>query len=122
MKLLKDLFEITESSAHESGFSTTIKLFPGHIVYEGHFPGHPITPGVMQLQIVHELRETHLGKSIKLIAVDDCKFLKIVNPEQEKELRIEVEFVETDSVLHVRAVGKHDADTFLKLKATYQFF
>jgi 3-hydroxyacyl-[acyl-carrier-protein] dehydratase len=121
VKLINDLFEITESSAHESGFITTIKLFPGHIVYEGHFPGHPITPGVMQLQIVHELIETHFGKTIKLIAVDDCKFLKIVNPEQEKELRIAVEFAVTDSVLHVRAMGKHDADTFLKLRGTYQF-
>jgi len=122
VKLLNDLFEITESSAHESGFITTIKLFPDHIVYVGHFPSQPITPGVMQLQIVHELIEAHFGKPINLIAVDDCKFLKIVNPEQTKELKIAVEFAVTDSVLHVRAVGKHDADMFLKLKGTYQFF
>jgi 3-hydroxyacyl-[acyl-carrier-protein] dehydratase len=87
----------------------------------GHFPGRPITPGVTQLQIVHELMENHFGKTIRLIAVDDCKFLKIVNPDEGKQLKISVQFAVTDSVLHVKAVGTDDAHTFLKLKGRYQF-
>ena len=119
MKLLEDLFEIVESTPIETGFTTTIRLFPGHIIYSGHFPGHPITPGVVQLQIVHELMENHLGKSLKLVTVDDCKFLKIIDPEETNEVQISVEYVLNNSLLHVKAAGKYDIYTFLKLKGSY---
>jgi 3-hydroxyacyl-[acyl-carrier-protein] dehydratase len=121
LKLLHTLFEITQSSANESSFIATIKLFPAHIIYSGHFPGHPVTPGVVQLQIIHELIENHFGKSIKLIALDDCKFLKIVNPEERKQIQISVEFVVNDPLLQVRAAGKYDLDIFIKLKGIYRF-
>jgi 3-hydroxyacyl-[acyl-carrier-protein] dehydratase len=121
LKLLHNLFDITESLANESSFIVKIKLFPGHIIYSGHFPGYPVTPGAVQLQIIHELIENHFGKSIKLIALDDCKFLKIVNPEERKQIQISVEFVINDPLLQVRAAGKYDLDIFIKLKGIYRF-
>jgi 3-hydroxyacyl-[acyl-carrier-protein] dehydratase len=120
VKLLDDLFQIVDNETAESGFSTTIKLFPDHLIYAGHFPGHPITPGVIQLQIVHELMENHLGKSLQLIAIDDCKFLKIVNPESEDKIQISVLYATESSLLHVQASGKCETDTFFKLKGSYK--
>jgi len=120
MKLLNDLFEITESSANESGLTVIIKLFAGHIIYSGHFPGHPVTPGAVQLQIIHELLEHHFGKRIQLIALDDCKFLKIVNPEKQEEIRIAIQFNVDGQLLQVTVLGNEGEDVFLKLKGKYR--
>ena len=120
MKLLDDLFQTIDFETTESGFSTTIKLFPDHKIYAGHFPGHPVTPGVVQLQIVHELMENHLGRSLQLIGIDDCKFLKIINPEELDEIQISVLYITDDSLLHVKASGKCESVTFFKLKGSYK--
>jgi len=120
VKLLDDLFQIIDFEATESGFSTAIKLFSDHKIYAGHFPGHPITPGVVQLQIVHELMENHLGKSLQLIGIDDCKFLKKINPEEQDKIQISVLYVTDSSLLHVRASGKCETGTFFRLKGSYK--
>jgi len=121
VKLLDDLFQIVHSETTETGFSTTIKLNPDHIIYGGHFPDHPVTPGVVQMQIVHELVENHLGKNLQLTEIDDCKFLKIVNPGERDELQISIQHTTDNDRLHVKATGKCDTDPVFKLKATYVF-
>jgi 3-hydroxyacyl-[acyl-carrier-protein] dehydratase len=102
------------------GFTTTIKLNSDHIVYAGHFPGHPVTPGVIQLQIVHELSERHLRGNLRLLTMSQSKFLKILNPEETSLLTIQVDFTRVDELLHIRAKGEHDTDIFFKLDGTYQ--
>ena len=119
MKLINDLFEILESSVSETGFTTTIKLNPDHIVYSGHFPGHPVTPGVIQLQIVHELSEKHFQRNLRLLTMSQSKFLKILNPEQTSHLSIHIEFTRADEILHIKARGEYGSDIFFKLDGMY---
>jgi 3-hydroxyacyl-[acyl-carrier-protein] dehydratase len=121
LKLINDLFEILESSVNEMGFTTTIKLNPDHVVYSGHFPGHPVTPGVIQLQIVHELSERHFRRSLRLLTMSQSKFLEILNPEQTPHLIIHIEFTRADELLHVKARGEYGSDIFFKLDGMYQF-
>lgn len=121
MKLINDLFEILESSVSEMGFITTIKLNPAHIIYSGHFPGHPVTPGVIQLQIVHELSEKHFRRNLKLLTMSQSKFLKILNPEETPHLTIHIEFTIADELLHIKARGEYGTDIFFKLDGMYQF-
>ena len=117
MKLIDGLFEVLESSVAEAGFITTIKLNAGHIVYSGHFPGHPVTPGVIQIQIVHELSEKHFQQKLKLLTMSQCKFLKILNPEETSLIAIHVEFTRTDELLHIKASGEDGTGVFFKLNA-----
>ena len=119
MKLLNSLFEIIESSDSTSGFSVRVRLFPDHVVYKGHFPGYPVTPGVIFIQMIHELIEHSLGKAIRLVEISNCKFLKIVNPEKESSLVITADVALKDELLHVKALGKNNSGIFLKLDAVY---
>jgi 3-hydroxyacyl-[acyl-carrier-protein] dehydratase len=119
MKLLDNLFEIVERSDTSSGFSVTIQIASNHIVYKGHFPGYPVTPGVVFIQIIHELLELHLKKAIRLIEISNCKFLKIVNPEKETNAVISADLVWRDELLHVKASGKNNTGSFFKLHAIY---
>ena len=112
---------IVETSVSEVGFITTIKLNSGHIVYAGHFPGHPVTPGVIQMQIVHELLEQHFCKNLKLITVSQCKFLKILNPNETSLLVIHIELNRKDELIDIKASGANGTDIFFKLNSSYQF-
>lgn len=119
MKLINDLFEIVEISGNESALTAAIKLFPDHIIYKGHFPGYPVTPGVIHVQIVHELLEMHFGRKIKLIEMPGCKFLKVLNPLEVDRIMVSIEFADKDKLYHVKASGKNGSDIFFKLTAIY---
>ncbi len=119
MKLLNDLFEIIDSSGNSSGFSVTIRIKSDHIVYKGHFPGYPVTPGVVFIQMMHELIEHRLKKTIRLVEMSNCKFLKIVNPEKESTATISVDIVLKDKLLHVKAWGENNSGKFLKFDGVY---
>jgi 3-hydroxyacyl-[acyl-carrier-protein] dehydratase len=121
LKLIDGLFEVIESSVAEAGFNTTIKLNAGHIVYSGHFPGHPVTPGVIQIQIVHELTEKYFQKKLKLLSMSQCKFLKILNPAEAPVIVIHIEYKRTDELLDIKASGGDGTDVTFKLNADYRF-
>jgi len=121
MKLLDDFFIVLERSVTETGFYTTIQLNPDHLVYTGHFPGFPVTPGVVQLQIVHELLEKHLGRKLKLKTIPQCKFLKVLDPNETAQLVVHVEFTRMDELLHIKAWSENGPDIYFKLNAFYQF-
>lgn len=120
LKLINDFFEVLDHSVDVAGFSTTIQLNPRHIVYAGHFPGHPVTPGVIQLQIVHELLEKHVGRNLQLITVLRCKFLKILNPDETPRIVVSVECNRRGEQLQIRARGQQGTAVFFKLDSAYQ--
>jgi 3-hydroxyacyl-[acyl-carrier-protein] dehydratase len=121
LTLINDLFVVLETSDSEAGFITTIELNPGHIVYSGHFPGHPVTPAVIQMQIVHELLEKYFCKNLKLITMNRCKFLKILNPNETSRVVIHVELTRIDEHLNIKARGENGTDIFFKLNSVYEF-
>lgn len=82
MKLLHSLFDI--KSIH--GQSFTIRLHPEHAIYQVHFPGHPITPGVFILQIITELAETRTGQKLLLQDIKNLKFIRPLIPEKDCDL------------------------------------
>lgn len=109
-----------EASVTEVGFSAMIKLNPVHIVFSGHFPGHPVTPGVIQMQIVHELLEEYVCQPLKLNTMDRCKFLKILNPEETDRLVVSAEWSKINGLLQVKARGESNALVFFKMEAVYR--
>ncbi len=121
MTLINDLFVVLESKNSEMDFITTIELNAGHIIYSGHFPGHPVTPGVIQMQIVHELLEKHFGRSLQLTTMMQCKFLKILNPVEIPRLTVFIEFKRIDELLNIKARGKNGVDIFFKIESAYRF-
>ncbi len=85
--LLGDFFNITKTQILENNlFLLRVSLNPQHPIFEGHFPGNPIVPGVCLTQMAKELIETQLQKPFNLIKADNIKFTAIVNPNLNPEL------------------------------------
>ena len=70
----------------------TVRLLPESPVYQGHFPGYPITPGVCLVEIALELiaemagQAGHDGK-VRLVAAKNIKFTSPIIPTSGTELR-----------------------------------
>jgi 3-hydroxyacyl-[acyl-carrier-protein] dehydratase len=89
MKLKNSFFTIEESS---SATQIVVRLNSEHPIYQAHFPGEPITPGVCIIQIAKELLEEALQRGnycendknwqgqYHLVAVKNVKFLAPISP------------------------------------------
>ena len=65
----------------------TVLLLPESPVYQGHFPGYAITPGVCLVQMALELIGEKAGRKVRLVAAKNIKFVAPVFPAEGTELR-----------------------------------
>lgn len=66
-----------------------LDLQPGHSCFSGHFDGHPILPGVVELHWAATLARSRFGFSDPLREVLQLKFRQIAIPPRMVELQIE---------------------------------
>jgi hypothetical protein len=77
------------------GAAKGIFRFPGDLpVFRGHFPGHPLVPGVYQLAAMAEVAACALGRTVEIRFVDRAKWSAPARPDQ--ELTVEVEWYAID--------------------------
>lgn len=121
--LFKDKFyTIKAASKEDNVFSYSIKLNKDHAIFSGHFPGNPVTPGVVQMEIIKELVRESLPKPIKLDSMSNCKFLAILNPETVDEVEVILYLTENDNgQFKLNAVIQNSNAIFLKMSALYSF-
>lgn len=118
--LLKDFFDIMELESLENKLNAKIKLNSKHRIYKGHFPSNPVTPGVVQIQMVKEILEYFFKKELKLISVSRCKFLRILNPNENPVVTFQMEISNLENKIKVSATGEINGNSFFKMNATYQ--
>lgn len=120
MKLLNDFFRIEQSSQYGDNACHRIQLNPGHVIYQAHFPGNPITPGVCVIQIVGELLSELVGKRLVLSKVNNVKFLSTLSPAVEAAVDVTLSSItEHDGELKVKAIVKGEKEVYSKLSLTY---
>ena len=116
---LNDFFKIVNQNSTSETITSEIELNANHKIFDGHFPGFPVTPGVLQLQMVKEILEQHLKKKMVTKAMRTCKFLKILNPMETPLLFIDLKFVQ-DNFLNVTASATNGDEVYFKAQISYQ--
>ncbi len=128
--LLKDFYTVvdhsgTETEINASGVSNThyhfiLKLNPDHPVYQGHFPGNPVVPGVCQIMMIQELVNQIQDKPMRLEHADTVKFLSLIVPGQNPLLNFDFSCKENEVNKISTNVTIHAGDTiFLKFRGTF---
>ncbi|MBQ0057265.1 MAG: hypothetical protein KBT20_06370 [Bacteroidales bacterium] len=102
------LFSIIDKTTEESGVRVSVRLDERHPVYQAHFPGHPITPGAVLLQICEDLLPD--GKLVT--EIKSVKFVKPNNPLEHPLLNIRM----TTSASISDFVISDDQDVIAKIK------
>lgn len=117
--LLEDFYHITELKKQVDALDAEIKLNPDHEVYKGHFPGQPVLPGVIQLQIIKEVLENALGIHLMIREVVVAKYMRPVTPGENPFLSIRIEHKQSETGDYlINALVTKDDTIFTKLKAT----
>lgn len=119
MMLKDNFYNIISSSIEADVFHATLTLNKDHRIFIGHFPGQPVVPGACLLQIIKELTEIAVDKSLRLSKAGDLKFLSIINPNDNDNLTATIKYTTTDSgQVTINATLTKNENMCFKCKAT----
>ena len=74
------LYKITDLEKDGGSFRAQIVFDASHPVFAGHFPGRPVVPGVMLVEIATAVISQITGKQLVVKAATAIKFLNIIDP------------------------------------------
>lgn len=119
--ILRDtFFKINTLKFQDNVLEAEISIDAKHTIYEGHFPNNPVTPGVVQLEMVKEILGTHFNKTIQLKSLSTSKFLAVLNPEKTPEATFKMNVVEQeDQSLKVSGQLSNSEGICLKFSGIY---
>lgn len=119
--LLQDFYKIVSLEKKEQRHEAVILVNEQHDVFNGHFPGNPIMPGVCMMQIIKELAEEITESKLMLQSLTNVKFMALINPEVTPELRLELDITITDEdLVKVKNTSYFNETTALKLSSVYK--
>ena len=84
MKLLDAMYSIVSAE----GQQLRLQLHPEHEIYQAHFPGNPITPGVCIVQIIGELLSGRVSRPLALSKITNLKFNATISPIDNPEVEV----------------------------------
>jgi 3-hydroxyacyl-[acyl-carrier-protein] dehydratase len=116
--LFTDFYTVDQMIMSDSGAVFHITLNPNHVIYNGHFPGQPVLPGVCSLQIIKECAEQLVNKKLHYAQISLCKFLRYVDPVQCNEITLNISIVKNEEgMFQISANGMNGDSYFIKIKA-----
>jgi 3-hydroxyacyl-[acyl-carrier-protein] dehydratase len=77
---LKSLYQIDDFKTDKGKFTASLSFDSSHEIFEGHFPGQPVVPGVVLIQILKDLCSSIVGSDVKLVKGTNIKFLNMIDP------------------------------------------
>ncbi|MBN2165433.1 MAG: hypothetical protein JW717_04075 [Marinilabiliaceae bacterium] len=112
-------YQIVEKS--DDYFLAEVVLNSNNKLYEGHFPGFPVTPGVCQVQMVNEVLNSCLNKRLQMVSAKEIKFLKLINPNQTNTFLLKMSIKkENDGSVLLNVVMFSEDVSYLKMRSLYK--
>lgn len=118
--MIRNLYRITTQSVSDKGKGTfEVKLNTGSDIFRGHFPGHPVLPGVCSIDIVKECVSMMCGYNVIFYGISLCKFTGMVDPQIEDVLKVDIEIIKGEKE-GVNAIVSASQRIVLKLKGVFK--
>jgi len=113
------LYTLEQEQAAEGAGTFSILWNAKHPIFEGHFPGRPVVPGVCMMQTITELLEKLLQRKVTLKKASNMKFLNMIDPNANPVTEITLQHKMQDDELKVTATLRFEALTFMKFQGTF---
>jgi 3-hydroxyacyl-[acyl-carrier-protein] dehydratase len=114
MSLIHLLYDIISADQE----AVLLKMLDNHPVYQGHFPGNPITPGVLSLRMIRECVCRETGRPLHYAAIKNCRYVALIRPGD--TLRLQRQITENEGSVTVKATlsdANNPDDLRLQLEA-----
>ena len=118
MILLNDFFSISNKEFSPTEIWAELFINADHKIFEGHFPGQPVVPGVCQMQMIKEIVEQVIGKETDLTSAVDMKFLAVIDPQRNNLVHATIKYdVDESGLIKIVASIYKDELVHFKCKA-----
>jgi 3-hydroxyacyl-[acyl-carrier-protein] dehydratase len=116
--LLNDLYTIESQVITDGQLLVAVKLNREHSIFKGHFPGHPVLPGVCMMEIISEILGEFFNRSFRISHVPIIKFLHMIDPNKNPAINLELKY-QVD-FLNVSTSGRifSGSENFMKFQLT----
>src|SRR6187549_3160747 len=118
MILLNDFYSIIGQESPVEAIKATVTINKTDRIFNGHFAGLPVMPGGCMVQMVKEILELGVNKTLRIESADNIKFLSVIDPRQHGEVSASIDYTETENAFAINATLFADQLIFLKLRAT----
>jgi 3-hydroxyacyl-[acyl-carrier-protein] dehydratase len=120
--IFKDKFYYIQSFVKENeSLLWSISINSDHDIFKGHFPDNPVTPGVVQIEIIKELLISHFNRDLKLKSISNCKFLSVLNPNKTPSVSVKMVVSSTeDLIIKISGTIFSAEVNYLKIQAEFQ--
>lgn len=114
------LYTIKSMICTGENLNATIEIICDHPIFDGHFPGNPVLPGVCTLQIIGELLSKKLNRQYMLVKSENIKFIGLVIPSERTILQFEIIFsIIDEKKIAVKCNVTINEKEVLKMKGSY---
>lgn len=117
--VLNNFYSVVNTEKKENEVITEILINKSHEIYNGHFPGRPVTPGVILMQLFKEEAERQTGCELMLQSANNVKFTSVVNPNQGSNFFLYSSVVLENGVVKLKGFAKHNNAIALKINSIY---
>lgn len=93
-----------------------VAILPDCNVYEGHFPGKPVCPGVCNIQTIKECASLLVGKELRIFSIKQCLLTAIATPTVCPEVDVEVEVKDVDGKYSIVATISDEIRQYMTFK------
>lgn len=117
--LLNNFFTISSIETADQDIKAGLVINAGHKIFEGHFPGQPVVPGVCMMQMVKEIIEQVTARQTQLVKAQEMKFLAIINPQQNNSIQASLKYTVQENNIAVTANLFKDELIHFKFKGQF---
>jgi 3-hydroxyacyl-[acyl-carrier-protein] dehydratase len=90
--LQDNFFTLSKLEKESFNIKADLVINAHHEIFEGHFPGHPVVPGVCMMEMIKEILEQATGKKTNLISAAEMKFLALINPQENNRIQASIKY------------------------------
>ncbi len=116
---LNDFFSYRIRS-HEAGhIEALLNIVREHPIFDGHFPGNPVTPGVTQIEMVRQVISACLKKNLMLTTAREIKYLNPILSQHTHGIELTIDYSEDHGNISVRCLLSQDDHIFTKIRGVF---
>lgn len=120
MILQNSFYTLSSMTGDSTQINAIIHINPEHNIFQGHFPGQPVVPGVCMVQIVKELAEQATGRKLLLRQGHQIKFLQLLVPEATTAIQVAVKLTSiAENDIAVTAAFQKGEENIFKLSGNF---
>lgn len=116
--LLENKFYRVLSEERGEGLSAKyrVAILPECNVYDGHFPGDPVCPGVCNIETIKECAILLCGEQLRYSTIKQCRLTALATPTVCPEVDVQVNLSPSGDGYALQATIADDRQTYMILK------